>query len=147
MKRSQSTALIFAFLLFACGVAIGALGHRYYTSSTVMAKSAEDYRQHYVAEMQGKLKLTPKQVAQLQVILDETKAKARSVREQYRPAIVTVKEEQVRRVKSILNSEQVPAYDRLVAQHERHFREAEQRDRQQDQKESALHRQQAADAR
>jgi Spy/CpxP family protein refolding chaperone len=144
MNRSQSTALIFALLLFACGVAIGALGHRYYTSSMVMAKSAEDFRQHYVSEMQSKLKLTPKQVAQLQVILDETKAKARSVREQYRPAIVSVKEEQVRRVKSILNSDQAAAYDHLVAEHERHFREAEQRDRHQDEKESALHRQQAA---
>jgi hypothetical protein len=144
MKRSQSSALIFALLLFACGVAIGALGHRYYASSTVMAKSAEDYRQRYVSEMQGKLKLTPKQVTQLQVILDETKAKARSVREQYRPAIASVKEEQVRRVKSILNSGQVPAYDRMVAERERHFREAEERDRQQDEKQSALHRQQAA---
>jgi hypothetical protein len=144
MKRSQSTALIFAVLLFACGVAVGALGHRYYASSTVMAKSAEDYRQRYVSEMQGKLKLTPKQVTQLQVILDETKAKARSVREQYRPAIASVKEEQVKRVKSILNSEQVPAYDRMVAERERHFREAEERDRQQDAKQSALHRQQAA---
>jgi Spy/CpxP family protein refolding chaperone len=144
MKRSQSTALIFALLLFACGVAIGALGHRYYASSIVMAKTAEDFRHRYVSEMQGKLKLTPKQVAQLEVILDETKAKARSVREQYRPAIVSVKEEQVRRVKSILNSEQVPAYDRMVAERERHFKEAEERDRQQDEKQSALHRQQAA---
>lgn len=144
MKRSQWTALIFALLLFGCGVAIGALGHRYYASSTVMAKSAEDYRQRYVSEMQRKLKLTPKQVNQLQVILDETKAKTRSVREQYRPAIVSVKEEQVRRVKSILNSEQVPAYDRMVAERERHFREAEERDRQQEEKQSALHRQQAA---
>lgn len=144
MKRSQSTALMFALLLFACGVAIGALGHRYYASSTVMAKSAEDYRHRYVSEMQGKLKLTPKQVAQLQIILDETKAKARSVREQYRPAVLSVKEEQVRRVKSILNPEQVSAYERLVAERERHFREAEERDRQQDAKESAVHRHQVA---
>jgi Spy/CpxP family protein refolding chaperone len=144
MKRSQWTALIFAVLLFACGVTIGALGHRYYDSSVVMAKSAEDYRHRYVSEMQGKLKLTPKQVAQLQVILDETKAKTRAVREQYRPAVVSVKEEQVRRVKSILNPDQVPAYEQLVADRERHFKESEERDRQQDEKQSALHRQQAA---
>jgi len=80
MKRSQQTALIFAFLLFACGAAIGALGHRYYASSTVIAKSAEDYRHRYVSEMEGKLNLTPKQVAQLHVILDETKAKARAAK-------------------------------------------------------------------
>ncbi len=133
---------MFAVLLFACGVAIGALGHRYYATSTVMAKSAEDYRQRYVAEMQGKLKLTPKQVSQLQVILDETKAKARAVRERYRPEVAGVKEEQVRRVKSILNSDQVPAYERLVSERERHFKEAEERDRQHDEKQSALHRQQ-----
>jgi Spy/CpxP family protein refolding chaperone len=144
MKRSQWTALIFAVLLFACGVTIGALGHRYYDSTVVMAKSAEDYRHRYVSEMQGKLNLTPKQVAQLQIILDETKAKTRAVREQYRPAVVSVKEEQVRRVKSILNPDQVPAYEQLVADRERHFRESEERDRQQDEKQSALHRQQAA---
>src|SRR5947209_6480676 len=142
MKRSQLTALLFAVLLFSCGVAIGALGHRYYASSVVMARSAEDFRHRYVSEMQDKLKLTPKQVAQLQVILDETKAKTRAVREQYRPAVASVKEEQVRRVKSILNPEQVPAYERLVAERERHFKEAEERDRQQDEKQSALHRHQ-----
>src|SRR3954468_2589742 len=139
MKRSQWTALMFAVLLFACGAAIGALGHRYYSSSIVMARSAEDFRQRYVSEMQGKLKLTPKQVTQLQVILDETKAKTRSVRERYRPEIAGVKEEQVRRVKSILNSEQAPAYERLVAERERHFKEAEERDRKQDEKQAALH--------
>jgi hypothetical protein len=144
MKRSQWTALVFAILLFACGVAIGALGHRYYTSSVVLARSAEDFRHRYVSEMQGKLKLTPKQVAQLQVILDETKAKARTVREQYRPAVASVKEEQVSRVKSILNAEQIPAYEQLVAERERHFRESEERDRQQDEKQSALHRQRVA---
>ena len=144
MKRSQWTALIFAILLFGCGVAIGALGHRYYASPTVMARSAEDYRQRYVSEMQSKLRLTPKQVAQLQVILDETKAKARAVREQYHPSVASVKEEQVRRVKSILNPDQIPAYEQLVAERERHFKEAEERDREHDEKQSALHRQQAA---
>src|ERR671926_319761 len=107
MKRSQWTALTFAILLFACGVAIGALGHRYYASSIVLARSAEDFRHRYVSEMQNKLKLTPKQVAELQVILDDTKAKTRAVREQYRPAVASVKDEQVRRVKSILNPEQI----------------------------------------
>ncbi len=144
MKRSQWTALTFAILLFACGVAIGALGHRYYTSSVVLARSAEDFRQRYVSEMQGRLKLTPKQVAQLQVILDETKAKTRAVREQYRPAVASVKDEQVNRVKSILTPEQIPAYEQLVAERERHFKEAEDRDRQHDEKQSALHRQQVA---
>jgi Spy/CpxP family protein refolding chaperone len=144
MKRSQWTALIFAILLFACGVAIGALGHRYYASSVVLARSAEDFRQRYVSEMQNKLKLTPKQVAQLQVILDETKAKTRAVREQYRPSVASVKEEQVKRVKSILTSEQIPAYEELVAERERHFKDAEERDRRHDEKQSAVHRQQIA---
>lgn len=144
MRRSQWTALIFAVLLFSCGVAIGALAHRYYSTSVVMAKSAEDYRHRYVSEMEGKLKLSPKQVAQLQVILDETKAKAKAVREQYHPMVAGIKEEQIRRVKSILTPEQVPAYEQLVAERERHFKDNEERDRQQDEKQSALHRQQAA---
>jgi hypothetical protein len=144
MKRSQWTALTFAILLFACGVAIGALGHRYYASSVVLARNAEDYRQRYVSEMQTRLKLAPKQVAQLQVILDETKTKARTVREQYRPALASVKEEQVRRVKSILKPDQIPAYEQMVSEREQHFKEAEERDRQHDEKQSALHRQQVS---
>ncbi len=129
MKRNRWPAILFAVLLFCCGAATGALAHRYFAISTVNAKSAEDFRQRYLSEMKSKLKLTPDQVSQLELILDETKEKYRAVREQYRPAMLKVKNEQTSRVKSMLTAAQIPAYEQLVAEHERRFKEQEERDR------------------
>ena len=85
MKRNQWTAALMAVLLFCCGAAVGALAHRYYASTAVSAKSAEDFRHRYVSEMRSKLSLTSSQVAQLETILDETKAKFKAVKDSYQP--------------------------------------------------------------
>jgi Spy/CpxP family protein refolding chaperone len=126
MNGNRWTAALFALLLFGCGVVAGALGHRYYTATAVSAKSADDFRHRYVAEMESRLKLTPAQVTQLEAILDDTKAKFRAVRESYRPAMLKIKEEQVARVKSILTPEQIPAYDQLIAERERRAHDQEE---------------------
>ncbi len=130
MKRNQLAAGGLAILLFFVGVAAGVLGHRYFTAGSVSAKSSEDYRQRYIAEMQSKLKLTPQQLTQLETILDETKAKYKAVRDSYRPAMLKVKQDQTTRVKSILTEQQIPAYEQLVAERERRAREVEERDHQ-----------------
>jgi hypothetical protein len=129
MKRNQWTAAVMAVLLFCCGAAVGALGHRYYTAREVNAKSAEDFRHRYVSEMHSKLNLTSSQVTQLETILDETKAKFKAVKDSYRPAMLEIKKEQVSRVKSILTPQQIPIYDRLVAEREQRMKEQEERER------------------
>ena len=134
MKRNQWTAALLAVLLFGCGILVGALGHRYYAATTVSAKTAEDFRHHYVSEMQSRLKLTPNQVSQLEAILDDTKTKYKAIREAYHPAMLKIKNEQIARVKSILTPEQVPAYEQLVAEREQRFRQQEERDREEEQK-------------
>lgn len=118
-----------AVLLFCCGAAVGALAHRYYASTTVSAKTAEDFRHRYVSEMRSKLSLTPSQVSQLETILDETKGKFKAVRDSYHPAMLKIKEEQVSRVKSILTPQQIPIYERLVAEREQRMKTEEERDR------------------
>jgi len=129
MRRNQLAAGLLAILLFFSGVAVGALGHLYYSKSTVSAKTtAEDFRQHYISEMRSKLDLTPVQVHQLEGILDETKAKVKAVRDSYHPEMLKIKAEQIERVKSILTPAQVPGYERLVAEHERRAKEQEERD-------------------
>jgi hypothetical protein len=132
MKRNQLIATLFAILLFCAGATVGALGHRYYTATVVNAKTADDFRQHYISEMRSKLKLTPAQVDRLEVILDETKAKYKAVRDSYHPQMVKIKAQHIAQIKSILSPEQVPIYERLVAEHERRAREQEERDRQQE---------------
>lgn len=116
---------------------MGALAHRFYASSTVNARSAEDFRQHYIAEMRLKVNLTASQVSQLETILDETKAKFKAVRDAYRPAMLKIKQEQISRVKSILTPEQIPAYERLVAEHEQRVRDQEERDHQREHRRDA----------
>lgn len=134
MKRHQWTAALVAVLLFCCGAAVGALAHRYYASTTVSAKTAEDFRHHYVSEMRSKLSLTPTQVTQLETILDETKRKFKAVRDSYHPAMLKIKEEQISRVKSILTPQQIPMYERLVAEREQRMRAEEDREHRQEQK-------------
>lgn len=137
MKRNQWTAALLAILLFGCGALVGALGHRYYASTTVSAKTAEDFRHHYISEMESRLKLSPDQVRQLETILDDTKAKYKTIRDAYHPAMLKIKNEQIARVKSILTPQQVPAYEQLVAEREQRARLQEEREREDEQKRAA----------
>ena len=138
MKRNQWAAALLSLLLFLSGVAVGALAHRYYAAATVSAKTAaETFREHYVTEMRSKLNLSEAQVKQLDAILDDTKAKYKTVRDQYRPQMLAIKNEQISRVKGILNPEQVPAYERIVAEHEKRAREQEARDRNEERRRQA----------
>ena len=132
MNRSQASAASLALVLFASGVLAGILGHRYYAGAVVNAKPSEDFRHHYVAEMRSRLKLTSEQVDRLEVILDETKAKYKKIRESIHPALVEIKREQTSRVKSILTPAQIPIYEKMVTERERHAKEQDDRERQQD---------------
>jgi len=144
MKRNQWTALLFAIALFGSGLIAGVLAERFLGASVVNAKSSEDFRHHYTSEMKAKLKLTTQQANRLEVILDETKAQYKSVRDHYRPEMLKIKEAQIARVKSILTPDQIPAYERLVVERERRSKEQEERDRKEDQQREAAHRAQAA---
>jgi hypothetical protein len=138
MKGNKFAAALLSILIFLSGVAVGALAHRYYASTTVNAKTmAEDFRQRYVAEMESRLKLTSNQVTQLETILDETKAKYKAVRDQFHPQMLAIKNEQIARVKAILTAQQIPVYERMVAEHERRAREQEARDREEERKRQA----------
>jgi hypothetical protein len=106
------------------------LGHRYYAATTVnAAQSPETARHRYIAEMQDRLKLTPDQLTKLEGILRDTRLKTRAVRDSYQPQMLEIKHEHVERVRSILTSEQIPAYQKLVAEREQRSREQEERDR------------------
>jgi Spy/CpxP family protein refolding chaperone len=145
MKRNQWTAIALAALLFICGAAIGALADHYYTATAVSAKTgAEGFRERYISEMRQKVNLTPAQITQLEQILDETKAKVKTVRDLYHPAMLKIREDQIARVKGILTAQQVPAYEQLVAERERRAKEQEEHDRQEEQKRAAAHRNQPA---
>ena len=139
MNTNKAKAAILALLLFGLGTAVGALSHRYYTATAVSAKTAEDFRHKYVSEMQTKLKLSQGQVDQLQVILDDTKAKFRAVRESYHPEMVKIKDEQLTKVKSILSADQAKQYEAMVAEREQHAKDQDDHDRQEEQQQRETH--------
>lgn len=139
MNSNKTKAALFAVLLFGLGTAVGALGHRYYAATAVIANTSQDFRHKYVSEMQTKLKLNQHQVDQLQVILDETKEKYKVARESYHPEMVKIKDDQLAKVKSILSVDQAKQYEAMVAEREQHAKEQEERDRADDQRQRELH--------
>lgn len=143
MKREKFTGVALAALLFFGGAAAGVLANRYYTTTTVSAKASETYRHRYVAEMESTLKLTTAQVKQLEAIMDDTKAQYKAVRDSYRPAILQVKQEHIKLVKSILTAQQIPGYEKLLSERERRAREQDEQERRDEQRRSAERKAQA----
>lgn len=133
MKRNNLAAALVAVLLFGFGAVVGALAHRYYSPTVVVANSPENFRRNLISEMRSKLSLTPAQVGKLQTILDQTKVQMKAVRDKTHPEIVRIRQEQVSRVKEILTASQVSAYEKLLADRERRNREQETREMQNDQ--------------
>lgn len=134
MKRNNLPAVFVAVLLFVLGAIVGALAHRYYSPTVVVANSPESFRHSYISEMRSKLGLTTKQVVSLQDILDETKSQIKAVRDRSHPEMVRIRQEQSARVRALLTPSQIPAYEKLQAERERHSREQEVRDQQNEQK-------------
>ena len=81
MKRSG--LLLSLCLVFGSGVLVGALGYRLYSTELRQeiktekqeADSPDDWRRTYVESITARLALTDEQVAQLNQILDDTKAR------------------------------------------------------------------------
>ena len=138
MNSNKTKAVVLALLLFGLGAVVGALGHRYYADVT-SPKTAEEYRHKYVSDMQSKLNLNQHQVDELQVILDDTKAKVRAVREAYHPEMVKVKSEQPAKVEAILSPDQAKQYEAMVAEHEQKGREQDDKDRKEEQHQREIH--------
>lgn len=129
MKRTRWAAVLFALLLFCCGIALGVLADRYYNTETVSAKApAESWRERFMSHMRSRLNLTDGQVAQLNNVLDQTKARYRAVHEKNRPELRQIREEEVESIKSILTARQVPIYEQMVKEHEQHKKEGKHHD-------------------
>ncbi len=132
MRHSKLIAGLSALLLFSCGVAAGVVGYRYYEHATVIAKNSDDWRIQYMEEMRTRAKLTGRQLQMLNVILDQTKQDYRDMRERHKPEVLEIKQNQIARVKSILTAEQIPAYEKLVAEREQRQKDQDDHDRQEE---------------
>jgi hypothetical protein len=144
MKRTQLIAFVLGVVIFSIGAATGILAHRLYVANAVSA--SEDWRVRYVNEMHSRLKLTNHQVDELNDILDDTRAKVRGVKDQYKPQMLKIKDDQVARIRSMLTAEQASTYSGIVAEQEQKAKEQDARERQIEQQRALERRQREAGA-
>lgn len=123
MKFSRAAIAIYVGLIFASGAVLGAFGQRLYTVSRDVAKpparpNPEVLRKKLVDTFRDRLHLTDDQVAQLNAIMDETRARVEEIRHQNRPAFQKVHEEQDAKIRNMLKPEQQAEFDKIMKERE-----------------------------
>jgi len=125
VKRSQLSVILSMFAVFCSGIAVGAYGYHSYTAKTVAATgkpplAPEEWRKRYVEEVRTRVHLDDNQVVSLNSILDETKARFKSVKDrqkhEQKQETDRIRAEQNEKVRAILKPEQRPEYDRIKEQ-------------------------------
>jgi hypothetical protein len=135
MKLSRVAIASYVALVFLCGAILGAYSHRLYTVSmytlvpTVSAKSTrvppnpEELRKGILSSMQSKLKLSGDQVAKLNLILDDTRARIREEHDKTQPQIREIRREQTEKIRALLTPEQRSTYEDMLKQREERQRQ------------------------
>lgn len=131
MRRSHLGVLLSLLFVFLSGIVVGIFGDRLYSTSAVIAKapahpSPEEWRRHFLSEMQARLKLQPDQLRKLDAILDDTRKQFQEVRSKYEPEMNVIRERQANAVRAILSPEQLPEFEKYRAEREK-LRRAEHR--------------------
>ena len=114
MRRSTWSVGAYLFLVFSSGIAVGGFGHYLYTVKSVSAttrKSPDEQRKRYVDELRTRLKLTSEQVTELNEIMDTTHEQFRVLREKHKPEMKAIREEQVDKIRGILEKSQRDDYE------------------------------------
>ena len=141
MTLSRLAIAGYLALVFGSGAVVGALSHRMYTVSTVIAKgplSPDEWRKQYMSEMKARLKLRDDQILRLNILLDETRSRVREVHERHKPEIDEIKREQTGRVASMLDANQKVEFEKLHKEREeRQERERQQQEQQEKDKAAA----------
>lgn len=121
MSRSQSSLFFSLVLVFASGIAVGAVGHYLYTAKTVKATSlppsnADTFRRDFVEDMRKRVGATDDQVARMNIVLDQTRLQYKQVRDKMKPDMDRIKTEQIEKINGILAPEQQKLYQQLRAE-------------------------------
>jgi hypothetical protein len=147
MPKSRLLAFCGLLAIFASGVVCGAFGYHFYLASPAFAHNLpqatangrrnpapdpEEIRKRLVEEMRQRVKLDDAQVAKLNLIYDDTRARFDQIHREMNDRGHAVWDKQVAEVKAILRPDQIPLFDQLRAEHEaarkrRHQQEAEKK--------------------
>jgi hypothetical protein len=132
MKRWNFPIAIYLSVVFLSGAVVGALGYRIYSppsakSGTVTASpriTPEEFRHQYMEEMRTRVNLTPDQMQKLNSILDDTRARMVTAREQHDQTVKQIREHQFDQVRAMLTPEQVPKYEQVRQEREQRAKAA-----------------------
>jgi len=123
MKRSGLAAALYVVLVFLSGAVVGIFGYRLYTARSVSASVSvpkpADFRKKYVDDITTRVHLSPEQVAQVGVILDETRSRWTEEHNRSMTQRAQIHDEQVQRIHDILTPAQIPEYEKFRAEREK----------------------------
>ena len=123
MKLTRWTVALYMALVFACGGVVGAFAHRLYTVSGVSAnvsqRNPEEFRKRFMADMKARLQLTDDQAAKLGVVMDETRARFRDVREKFEPEMQKIREDQRQKISELLSPSQQAEWQKIAEERQR----------------------------
>jgi hypothetical protein len=123
MKLTRWTVALYMALVFACGGVVGAFAHRLYTVSGVSAnvsqRNPEEFRKRFMADMKARLQLNDDQAAKLDVIMDETRARFRDVREKFEPEMQKIREDQRQQISGLLSPSQQAEWQKIMDERQR----------------------------
>jgi Tfp pilus assembly protein PilN len=131
VKRSQLGIILSLFAVFGSGIVVGAFGYHSYTAKTVNATvrppakkdTPEEWRRKYIHELQTKLNLDDKQLAQLNAVLDETRERFKALKEHQKQETEEVRASHTERVRAMLRPEQLPQYQKFRDEREQKIKE------------------------
>ena len=123
MRFTRWTVALYMALVFACGGVVGAFAYRLYTVSGVSAnvgqRNPEEFRKRYMADMKARLQLNDDQASKLSVIMDDTRARFRDVREKFEPEMQKIREDQRQRISELLSPSQQAEWQKIMEERQR----------------------------
>ena len=123
MLRSKLSAALYLVLVFLSGTLVGGFAYRLYSVNTVTATVSRrpdpvEWRKRYMEEMRTQVKTNADQEAQIDKILDETRAAFAEIHEREKQEAQKMQDAQIARIFDLLRPDQKPLYAKLRAERE-----------------------------
>ncbi|MEX2260863.1 MAG: hypothetical protein WD696_02870 [Bryobacteraceae bacterium] len=113
MRRSGLSTALYVLMVFLSGVVLGGFAHRLYTMNPVRANSPDEYRRRYIDQLRSRLNLTDDQTSKVDAVLSETRTRYRQFNAEHKDELRSIQEQQVNKIRSLLNSEQQTEYQKF----------------------------------
>jgi len=120
MTKSKLSALLSLIIVFLSGGVLGAFTYRLYmvnsatapvTNAQVRRPSPEEWRRHYLADLQKRANLDNSQVQQVNGVLDQIATETKT-------QMNSIHDEQIRRINDVLRPDQRALYQKMREEHE-----------------------------